>query len=42
MVRLQPEMLAQVDEWAKRHETSRPEAVRGLIEAAVRLGGLDD
>lgn len=42
MVRLQPDLLAKVDAWAEKHETTRPAAVRGLIEAAVKAGGLDD
>lgn len=42
MVRLQPDLLSKVDAWAEKHATSRPAAVRGLIEAAVKLGGLAD
>lgn len=41
-VRMDRAMLAKVDAWAEKHKTTRPAAVRGLIEAAVQLGGLDD
>lgn len=40
-VRLQPELLAKVDVWAKKHGVTRPEAIRAMIEAAERVGGLD-
>jgi hypothetical protein len=42
LVRLQPATLAIVDRWAAKHGTTRPEAIRGMIEAVVRLGGLDE
>jgi hypothetical protein len=35
-------MLAKVDAWAAKHEATRPEAVRAMIEAAVKAGGLGD
>jgi len=41
LVRLPDETLQKVDAWAAKHDTNRPEAIRGLIEAAVKLGGLD-
>lgn len=35
-VRLQPEALAKVDAWAKKHEApSRPEAIRRLVELGL-------
>lgn len=42
MVRLQPDILAKVDAWAEKHGAKRPEAIRAMIEAAVKAGGLDD
>lgn len=41
MVRLNPEMLEKVDAWAATHNATRPEAIRAMIEAAVKAGGLD-
>ena len=48
MVRLPPEQLAQVDAWRAREgkrrgkSISRPEALRGMIEATIRMGGLGE
>lgn len=41
MVRLQPALLAKVDEWATAHGVTRPEAIRAMIEACEKLGGLE-
>lgn len=41
-VRLPPDVLAIVDGWATKHGTNRPEAIRAMIEATVKLGGLDE
>lgn len=42
-VRMDREQLAKVDAWQmSRGLKSRPDAVREMIEAAVKAGGLDD
>lgn len=42
MVRLHPVLLAKVDTWAERHNVTRPQAIRAMLEALVQMGGLDD
>lgn len=41
-VRVPPALLAQIDQWAAKHGTGRPEAMRAMIEALIALGGLDE
>jgi Ribbon-helix-helix protein, copG family len=33
--RMAPALIAKIDKWAKRNDTSRPEAIRQLVELAV-------
>lgn len=41
-VRLQPDQLALVDAWRERHGVkSRPEAIREMVAALIRMGGLE-
>ena len=40
MVRLPPALLAKVDAWAAAHGVTRPEAIRAMIEAVEKLGGI--
>lgn len=42
-VRLQPDTLAKIDEWRARRTPvpSRPEVIREMVEAVIRMGGLN-
>lgn len=40
-VRLAPELVEKVDAWAAARGVKRSEAIRAMIEAAVKEGGLD-
>jgi predicted DNA binding CopG/RHH family protein len=39
-VRLAPETISAVEGWAERRGISRSEAIRHMIEATIKLGGL--
>ena len=41
VVRLPEALVAKIDAWAEKQGVTRPEAIRAMIEAAERLGGLD-
>lgn len=42
-VRMKPDTLAKIDEWRATRDPvpSRPEVIREMVEAVIRLGGLD-
>jgi Ribbon-helix-helix protein, copG family. len=40
-VRVQPDQLAKIDAWAARQGVTRPKAIKAMIDALDRLGGLD-
>ncbi|WP_433942385.1 ribbon-helix-helix domain-containing protein [Brevundimonas diminuta] len=40
-VRLQPDMLTKVDEFAAIGGRSRPDVIRAMIQAVIEIGGLD-